>query len=123
MAGLIGLLFSWSLWRSGSLWWAIGAHASWDWTPSYLFGVGDSGVLCHGRLLASHPVGQSFFSGGVPGPEGSVLAFGAILLGALLVRVTLPKRSYPVGLSTTSPSSARQASADAIPQTQGANLS
>jgi uncharacterized protein len=101
-AGSIGLLFSYSLWRSGSLWWAIGTHAAWDWAQSYLYGVGDSGVLCHGRLLASHPAGQGFLSGGVTGPEGSILVFGAILLGAVLVRVTLPKRSYPVGLSTTS---------------------
>lgn len=123
MAGLIGLLFSYSLWRSGSLWWAIGAHASWDWAQSYLFGVGDSGVLCHGRLLASHPAGQRFLSGGVTGPEGSILAFGVVLLGAVLVRVTLPKRSYPLGLSTLSPSPDSQATADAIPQTQGANPS
>lgn len=102
-AGLIGLLFSYSLWRSGSLWWAIGAHSAWDWAQSYLFGVGDSGVLCHGRLLASHPVGHTFLSGGVTGPEGSVLAVGSALLGAVLVRVTLPKRTYPLGLSAAPP--------------------
>ena len=117
MAGLIGLLFSYSLWRSGSLWWAIGAHAAWDWAQSYLFGVGDSGVLCHGRLLASHPAGQGFLSGGVTGPEGSILAFGAVLLGAVLVRITLPKRSYPVGLSTTASLLAGMASTDPVAQT------
>jgi membrane protease YdiL (CAAX protease family) len=107
-AGLIGLLFSYSLWRSGSLWWAIGAHASWDWAQSYLFGVGDSGVLCHGRLLGSHPAGQTFLSGGATGPEGSILAFGSILLGTLLVRFTLPKRPYPLGLITASMAAARE---------------
>ena len=30
-AGLIGVVFCLSLWRTGSLWWAIGFHASWDW--------------------------------------------------------------------------------------------
>jgi uncharacterized protein len=30
-AGLVGLVFSFSLWRSGSLWWAIGFHTAWDW--------------------------------------------------------------------------------------------
>jgi len=121
VAGLSGLVFSYSLWRSGSLWWAIGAHASWDWVQSYLFGVGDSGVLCHGRLLASHPTGQNFLSGGVTGPEGSILALGAILLGALLVRVTVPKRLYPNGLLTTSPLQGRQASTLQAVQTQGVN--
>ena len=105
-AGLVGLLFSYSLWRSGSLWWAIGAHASWDWAQSFLYGVGDSGVLCHGRLLASHPAGQTFLSGGVTGPEGSILAVGAILLGAVLVQVTLPKRTYPLLLQPINRSTA-----------------
>ena len=113
-AGSIGLLFSYSLWRSGSLWWAIGAHAAWDWTQSYLFGVGDSGVLCHGRLLASHPAGQPFLSGGVTGPEGSILAFGAVLLGIFLVRITLPKRAYPLGLTTASMPAAREDSTSQI---------
>jgi uncharacterized protein len=121
-AGFFGLLFSYSLWRSGSLWWAIGAHAAWDWAQSYLFGVGDSGVLCHGRLLASHPVGQGFLSGGVTGPEGSILGVGTLLLGVVLVRVTLPKRSYPTGLLTSSPSPGRQSLVQII-QTQGANPS
>jgi len=114
LAGLMGLLFSYSLWRSGSLWWAVGAHAAWDWAQSFLFGVGDSGVLCHGRLLASHPVGQGFLSGGVTGPEGSILAVGAVLLGALLARITLPKRSYPTGLLASSPAPHRQASTQMI---------
>jgi len=122
-AGLIGLLFSYSLWRSGSLWWAVGAHAAWDWAQSYLFGVGDSGVLCHGRLLASHPTGQSFLSGGVTGPEGSIMALGAILLGILLVRFTLPKRPYPLGLTTASMPATRQASTLQIVQTQGVDPS
>jgi membrane protease YdiL (CAAX protease family) len=122
-AGSVGLLFSYSLWRSGSLWWAIGAHASWDWTQSYLFGVGDSGVLCHGRLLASHPVGQRFLSGGATGPEGSILAFGFVLLGTLLVRFTLPKRPYPMGLIPASMPSASQTATFQIIETQGVNPS
>jgi membrane protease YdiL (CAAX protease family) len=30
-AGLAALVFCFSLWRTGSLWWAIGFHTSWDW--------------------------------------------------------------------------------------------
>ena len=30
-AGLVGMVFCLSLWRTGSLWWAIGFHAAWDW--------------------------------------------------------------------------------------------
>ena len=36
-AGLVSLVFCLSLWRTGSLWWAIGFHASWDWAQSFLY--------------------------------------------------------------------------------------
>jgi membrane protease YdiL (CAAX protease family) len=32
--GIFGLTFIFSLWRNGSLWWAIGAHTSWNWAQS-----------------------------------------------------------------------------------------
>jgi len=35
-AGLGSIVFCLSLWRTGSLWWAIGFHASWDWAQSFL---------------------------------------------------------------------------------------
>jgi membrane protease YdiL (CAAX protease family) len=38
--GLFGLTFIFSLWRTSSLWWAIGAHTSWNWAQSFLYGVG-----------------------------------------------------------------------------------
>ena len=43
-AGLVSLVFCLSLWRTGSLWWAIGFHTSWDWAQSFLYGVADSGL-------------------------------------------------------------------------------
>ena len=44
-AGLASMVFCLSLWRTGSLWWAIGCHASWDWAQSFLYGVADSGLM------------------------------------------------------------------------------
>src|SRR5208282_5299386 len=35
-AGLAAMVFCLSLWRTGSLWWAIGFHAAWDWSQSFL---------------------------------------------------------------------------------------
>ena len=32
-AGLVSMVFCLSLWRTGSLWWAIGFHTAWDWAP------------------------------------------------------------------------------------------
>lgn len=90
-----GLLFAYSLWRTGSLWWAIGFHATWDWSQSFLYGVGDSGTVSKGRLLLSHPQGNPLLNGGQTGPEGSIFVFPVLLLIALIIRFTLPKREQP----------------------------
>jgi len=94
VAFLFSMVSAYSLWRTGSLWWAIGVHATWDWGQSFLYGVSDSGVRCEGRLLTAHPAGDPWFSGGVTGPEGSLFAIGILLIAAVLVRFTLPKRKY-----------------------------
>lgn len=73
-----------SLWRTESLWWAIGCHAAWDWAESFLFGTADSGLLTNHHLLASHPVGKPLLSGGLTGPEGSVW-YGVELIVTMLV--------------------------------------
>ena len=70
---LFGVLCSYALWRTGSLWWSIGFHMIWNWTESFLYGVPDSGALSIGRLLAGHASGNSLLSGGLAGPEGSLL--------------------------------------------------
>ncbi len=44
-AGIASLVFCFSLWRTGSLWWAVGLHAAWDYGQSVIFGVADSGAL------------------------------------------------------------------------------
>ena len=90
-AGLVGFLLCFSLWRTGSLWWAIGFHAAWDWAESFLYGVPDSGLMVKGRLFATHPVGQPYLSGGVTGPEGSLLLLPVILAGVAVILLTLPR--------------------------------
>lgn len=84
---LAGLVFSYALWRTGSLWWGIGAHMTWDWAQSFLFGVPDSGTLSVGRLFQTHALGAKWLSGGVDGPEGSLLVLPAMLLLLLAVRL------------------------------------
>ncbi len=98
-AGAAGLLFCFSLWRTGSLWWAIGFHTTWDWAQSYLYGVADSGTMVEHHLLATHPVGKPILSGGSTGPEGSVFVIVVMLLAVIIIATTLPKRreSYIAG--------------------------
>jgi membrane protease YdiL (CAAX protease family) len=92
-AGLASLLFCFSLWRTGSLWWAIGLHAAWDFGQSFLFGVADSGTFVGHRLLATHPVGAPLLSGGTTGPEGSIYCLAILALLALFIHFTQPRNS------------------------------
>ena len=85
---LFGLIFSYTLWRTGSLWWGIGFHMAWDWAQSFLYGVPDSGNLSVGRLFQTHTAGTPLLSGGVDGPEGSVLCIPVLLIVVLIVRFT-----------------------------------
>ena len=84
-AGLIGFVFAFSLWRTGSLWWAIGYHMAWDWMQSFVFGVADSGLMMKQHLLASHPQGPVLWSGGATGPEGSVFVLGECVITGLVI--------------------------------------
>jgi membrane protease YdiL (CAAX protease family) len=90
-AGLAGMVFCLSLWRTGSLWWAIGFHTSWDWAQSFLYGVADSGHMVQHHLLATHPVGKPILSGGATGPEGSIFVIAVLALVALIILFTLPR--------------------------------
>jgi uncharacterized protein len=95
-AASIGLIFCLSLWYTGSLWWALGFHASWDWAESYLYGTSDSGVVIQGHLLSTHPVGSLLWSGGKTGPEGSILVFALIaVIVAIMVLWWGPRAESP----------------------------
>ena len=106
-AGVASLLFCFSLWRTGSLWWAVGLHAAWDYGQSVLFGVADSGALFDHRLLQTHSVGTPLLSGGATGPEGSIFALVPLLLLATVIHVTQPRSSGSyISLMPHSPSPA-----------------
>jgi len=77
---LAGIVLVVALWKTGSLWWAIGFHMAWDWSQSFLYGVPDSGGLIQGRLFATHAIGKPLLSGGTDGPEGSLICVPILLL-------------------------------------------
>jgi hypothetical protein len=80
--GVFALFAAATLWRTGNLWLAVGAHAGWDWGQSFFFGVNDSGVQVPGHLLNPHVSdGPVWLTGGSVGPEGSVLT---LVLWALM---------------------------------------
>jgi uncharacterized protein len=93
-AGLASLVFCLSLWRTGSLWWAIGFHASWDWAQSFLYGVADSGLMVQHHLFATHALGKPLMSGGATGPEGSIFILPILALVSFIIIFTLPRVNY-----------------------------
>ena len=92
MAGSFGLLAAFSLFRTGTIWFAIGMHAAWDWGETFFYGVPDSGLLARGHLLNSSFHGANWLTGGSVGPEGSLLVFPVLLLMALVIHLMFPAR-------------------------------
>jgi uncharacterized protein len=93
-AGLASIVFCLSLWRTGSLWWAIGFHATWDWAQSFLYGVPDSGLMVQHHLFGTHPLGKPLMSGGTTGPEGSIFILLILPIICLIILFTLPRTTY-----------------------------
>ncbi|ADW68154.1 CPBP family intramembrane glutamic endopeptidase [Granulicella tundricola] len=91
-----GAVLVFSLYRTGTLWWAIGWHAAWDWAQTFFYGTPDSGLHGVGHLLGTHPTGSTFLSGGSAGPEGSLFVLPTLALTALVIHLTLPRRTYPL---------------------------
>lgn len=95
-AALIGLFFCLTLRRTGSLWFAIGMHASWDWGQTFVYSVPDSGTVAPGHLLSSSFHGNPWLTGGPIGPEASVFLFVLIaVLWLLFDRVYPAKKAEP----------------------------
>jgi uncharacterized protein len=80
----IGLFFCLTLYRTGSLWFAVGFHAFWDWGQTFLYSVPDSGTFEPGHLMRPAFHGPDWLTGGSVGPEASVLCF-VVIAGAGLM--------------------------------------
>jgi CAAX protease family protein len=96
-AGLVGLLLCFSLRRTGSLWFAIGLHAAWDYGESFVFSVPNSGAVVQGHLLNSYfqSGAPAWLTGGSVGPEGSVLVFIVLAILFVVVNWMYPEVKFP----------------------------
>jgi uncharacterized protein len=97
-AAAIGFVFCASVWLTGSAWWAIGFHASWDWAQTFFYGTPDSGFLPRGHYLTTSPAGAALWSGGSAGPEGSLLILPTVLV-VLVALVVFYRRPKPLSNS------------------------
>ncbi len=88
----IGFVFCASVQLTGSVWWALGCHAAWDWAETYFYGTANSGVVATGHLLTTSAAGNALWSGGTDGPEGSVLVIPMEVLILLVLIVQYGRR-------------------------------
>ena len=70
--------------RTGTLWLAVGLHAAWDFSLTFLYAVPGSGVSAHNVLLHSNLHGPRWLTGGSIGPEGSAIGIGVLLIAFAL---------------------------------------
>lgn len=83
--GMAGLVLSLAYFRTRSLWVPVGMHITWNFFMGWVYGVPVSGHTGPNTLLASTVDGPEWLTGGSFGPEGSVLAFLAMVVMALFL--------------------------------------
>jgi membrane protease YdiL (CAAX protease family) len=80
--GLLGLFMAFTIIRTGSIWWAVGFHALFDYAALVVAGApntaNDGGQPLSTRLLATSFHGSAWLTGGVTGIEASWLIFPVI---------------------------------------------
>lgn len=89
---VIAMFFCLTLRRTGTLWFAVGVHAAFDWGETFLFSVPDSGLVASGHLLNSFFHGSRWLTGGTIGPEGSVMVFLVVGAAAVIFSFVYPRR-------------------------------
>ncbi|MGC2466387.1 MAG: CPBP family intramembrane glutamic endopeptidase, partial [Candidatus Acidiferrum sp.] len=88
----VGLFWSFTLKRTGSLWFALGMHATFDFGETFLFSVPDSGMIFPGHLSNATLHGPKWVTGGTAGPEASVFDFVILVVFFLIVHFLYPER-------------------------------
>lgn len=95
------VFWSFTLKRTGSLWFAVGMHAVFDFGETFLFSVPDSGMVFPGHLSNATLHGPSWLTGGVTGPEASVVDFLILFLFFLVFDRMYPaRREQPSAMPT-----------------------
>jgi uncharacterized protein len=88
----IGLIFAFTLRRTGNLWLAVGWHASFDFGETFLYAVPNSGLVLEGHLSNASLHGPNWLTGGTVGPEGSVFSFLTMGILALVIHFLFPAK-------------------------------
>jgi hypothetical protein len=91
---LVGLFWCFTLRRTGSLWFAVGMHAGFDFGETFLYSVPDSGMVFPGHLSNATLAGPVWLTGGSAGPEASWCDFIVLLLFFLVFHRLYPRPRF-----------------------------
>lgn len=100
---VIGMVFAFSLRRTGSLWFAVGMHAGFDFAETFLFSVPNSGAVFTGHLSNASLAGPVWLTGGSVGPEASVFSFVTMGVVAVVIHFWFPPQPKPQAAVSESP--------------------
>ncbi len=76
----LSLLMSYTLLRTGALWFAVGFHFAFDYMQLFVIGTPNGSQVPVGRLLDVRFTGPAWLTGGVLGTEASLLMYPIIAL-------------------------------------------
>jgi len=76
----LSLLLSYSILRTGTLWFAVGFHIAFDYMQLFVIGTPNGTLVPVGRLLNVRFIGPAWLTGGALGTEASLLMYPAIAL-------------------------------------------
>ncbi len=104
---VVGMLWCFTVRRTGSLWFAVGMHAAFDFGETFLYSVPDSGMVLPGHLSSATMQGPAWLTGGSVGPEASVFDFLLLFIFFYVIHRLYPAndarlRSNPTVYSTNS---------------------
>jgi CAAX protease family protein len=93
--GLLGLFMCLTLRRTGSLAFAIGFHAAFDFANLFVWSGQNAGQYAVGHLLETRWQGPSWLTGGLLGPEASRFVFVVIALMFAIFHRTYREKKFP----------------------------
>jgi membrane protease YdiL (CAAX protease family) len=91
---VVGLLWCFTVRRTGTLWLAVGMHAAFDFGETFFYSVPDSGMVLPGHLSDATLHGPAWLTGGSVGPEASLFDFVLLfILFYVIHRLYPPNKS------------------------------
>jgi membrane protease YdiL (CAAX protease family) len=110
---VVGMLWCFTVRRTGTLWFAVGMHAAYDFGETYLYSVPDSGVLLPGHLSNATLHGPAWLTGGTVGPEASVFDFLILFALFFVIHRLYPANKMPSSTMAGDTSDLQRTSSDA----------